>query len=190
MVFSWWYFQTLCTRSASVRHLEWRCMRTRPDAVSQLMCGDVTKTKPCALARRRSAERPRVKSFCKRNGHTFGVHGDGKVRLASPRLFDSRELIPSSLSGVARVLARSRREPGGCRSYPRTGAARARNGWKRSKAGKRRRSSSAPTTKPSRFSYGESLFLIRLFPFLVFLPVSPQFLCPLRGDAHGTQLLL
>lgn len=100
-------------------------------ALSQLMRGDVTKTKPCALARRRSA---RVKSgprARRAQQHTFGVHGGGKVRLASPRHLDSRRKIRRySREFPVVVVARASspaREPG-CRSYPRTGAARARNG--------------------------------------------------------------
>lgn len=111
------------------------------------------------------------------------------MRLGSTVLRESTPVVASPAS---------LRTSSGCRSYPRTGVARARNGWRRSRVGRRRRSSSAPTTKPSRFFCGKSLFQsLFLYLSLSFLSLSFSItlsllllcvvLCSFRGlSTHGT----
>lgn len=159
------------------------------DIASQLMRGDVTKTKPCALggARDRDRQRNRTKLF-----------GEGSVLTGSSRTRQGAPGVPARLHGITRVdsvvgvaLASpaSHYASSGCRSYPRTGVARARNGWRPSRVGRRRRSSSAPTIKPSRFFYGESavscsfsLYLsLYQFLFCFLLSFSLAVLCSFRG---------
>lgn len=84
------------------------------DAASQLMRGDVTKTKPCALDGARDRERNRAKLFGEGNGPRT-VRGHGKVRLGSTvTRIDSRRRFPSQSSRVLRMpfISKDWRSPG------------------------------------------------------------------------------
>jgi len=174
---------------------------------SQLMRGDVTTTKPCAFAtrysaRRRSASESQAADWAAaESGHwTLDAHTTHSASADTARCALRRLGVNElRVAPIRRHYRRRRRHllSPGCRSYPRTGAAQARNGSRRSRDGRKRRSSNAPTTKPSRFSYGTSFHyclcsiersrsLFLSFSLLLTLFPVAFVLCPFRDSARRT----